>query len=414
MKHKIIILFMGVFSGCCLELSAQNVIKSLDECIRSAMDNNLTLKSGRIAIEKAKDLQGTAINIGKTNFSISQDPVSGGSPDNSLSVSQSFEFPTVYATRLGLLKAETDLEKSRFEVSANELVKEVSSAYYLLLYAKENLHILQEQDSLYNRFLHIASAKFQSGETNRLEMINAERLAGENKIELQKAATDVRNIQLLFQKWLNTDVTIEPRENGLPVADFIFPAGGLDISQTPLHRVYENQLKVNTRDLSLQKQQLLPEFGFLLRNQLLLRGFNPYNMERERFDKGNFMGFEAGVSIPLFFGEQRAKIKAAKREMQLTQVQRENEMLYLQKEYQTVLNEYYKAKTSLDYYMETGNRQADEIKRLSQLSYEKGEIGYVEYIQNLKTAVEIRMQHANAVNTYNQTVILLNFLQGNK
>jgi cobalt-zinc-cadmium resistance protein CzcA len=406
---------MGVFNVFFFTtLSAQNVIKSLDECIRSAIDNNLTLQSGRIAIEKAKDLQGTALNIGKTNFSISQDPVSGGSPDNSMSVSQSFEFPTVYATRLSMLKAETDLERSRFEVTENELIKEVSSLYYLLLHARENLRILQEQDSLYNRFLHIAAAKYQSGETNRLEMINAERLSDENKVELHKAGINVRNIQLLFQKWLNTDETIEPRENGLPVVDFVLPVGGLDISQTPLHRVYENQLKVNVKDLSLQKQQFLPEFGFSLRNQLLLRGFNPYNMERKRFEQGNFMGFEAGVSIPLFFGEQRAKVKAAKREIQLVQVRRENEILYLQKEYQTCLNEYYKAKASLDYYTEKGNRQADEIKRLSELSYEKGEIGYIEYIRNLETAVEIRIRYAVAVNTYNQTVILLNFLQGNK
>ena len=107
------------------------------------MEKNLTMKSGRISIERAKDLQGTAFNIEKTGFSLSQDPTSGGSPDNSISLSQSFDFPTVYTTRSKLLKAETNLERSNLEVTRNELVKEITGTYYQLLYAKENIKILQ-------------------------------------------------------------------------------------------------------------------------------------------------------------------------------------------------------------------------------------------------------------------------------
>ena len=59
-------------------LFGQNTTKSLEECIQWAIDNNLTMKSGRISIERAKDLQGTAFNIDKTSFSLSQDPTSGG------------------------------------------------------------------------------------------------------------------------------------------------------------------------------------------------------------------------------------------------------------------------------------------------------------------------------------------------
>lgn len=84
----------------------------------------------------------------------------------------------------------------------------------------------------------------------------------------------------------------------------------------------------------------------------------------------------------------------------------------MQKQYRTFLNDYYKAKDALDYYRTAGIQQADDISRISQISYEKGEINYIEYIQNLKSAVEIQLQFANAVNDYNQAVILLNYLQG--
>ncbi|GHT40762.1 transporter [Bacteroidia bacterium] len=390
-------------------LRAQTV-KSLDECIRLAMDNNLTLKSGRMAIERAKELQATAFNIDKTGFSMSQDPTAGGSPDNSLSVSQSFAFPTVYTTRHRLLKAETNLEKARLEVLVNELVKEITGAYYQLLHAKENIKILQEQDRIYQQFVFLASAKYHAGETNRLEVMQAERLYNENKMEMQKAGKELQNIQLTLQQWLNTNEIIEPQEDSLPVMAFS-PLHPLDISQTPSNRIYENQLKVSEKNLSLQRQEFLPEFNFALRSQFLLKGFNPYSIERERFEPGNFMGFEVGISLPLFFGEQRAKTRAAQKEVEMLRTEQENALSSLQKEYQTGINAYENAKASVDYYINTGNKQAEEMAIISQLAYEKGEIGYVEYIQNLKTVIEIHLQYANAVNELNRSIIRLNFFE---
>ncbi|SHF44271.1 TolC family protein [Dysgonomonas macrotermitis] len=395
-------------------VSAQGNVSTLDECIRLAMENNLTMKSGRISIERAKDLQGTAFNIEKTGFSLSQDPTSGGSPDNSISLSQDFDFPTVYTTRSKLLKAETNLERSNLEVTRNELVKEITATYYQLLYAKENIKILQDQDNIYSKFLFLASTKFRVGETSRLEQMNAERLYNENKIELQKAEKDYQNIQLTLQRWMNAEVSVSPLESEQPVMEANYPFNSFSAEQTPIGRVMQNQKEVSEKNLNVVKQGYLPSFSFVLKNQFLIKGFNPYDVERERFDKGNFMGFEVGISIPLFFGEQKAKTKVAKKEVEMARVQQEEVAQAMQKQYQMYINDYLKAKNSLDYYTSQGITQADDITRISQISYEKGEIGYLEYIQNLKTAVEIHLQRAKAVNDYNQTIIMLNYIQGNK
>lgn len=395
-------------------LSAQHAVRSLQQCIDSAMVNNLTLKSGRISIERAKTLQGTAFNIDKTTLSLTQDPTSGGSPDNSFSLSQSFDFPTLYGSRHGLLKAETNLERSNLEVSRNELVREISSLYYRLLYARENIRILQEQDSIYRKFLFLANAKLKSGESGRLEQMNAERLYNENEIELQKAAKDYQNIQFALQRWMNSADYVEPSEVSLSVLPTVFLADGFNVGQSPVAEMYANKKTVSEKNLSVVKQGYLPGFNVAVKNQFILKGFNPYDIDRSRYKKGSFMGFEVGVSVPLFFGGQRALTRAAKREVELVRVQQEEALLAIEKEYQTYLNEYAKAKKSLDYYTQQGTRQADEITRISQLSYEKGEINYVEYIQNLKSAVDIHLQYANAINNYNQAIIMLNYIQGNK
>lgn len=88
----------------------------------------------------------------------------------------------------------------------------------------------------------------------------------------------------------------------------------------------------------------------------------------------------------------------------------------MDKEYRNGLNELFRAKKVLDYYTYTaqGNGQGERMSRLSQMSYENGEIGYVEYIQNQQTALDVQLRYADAINDYNQAIIMLNYIKGNK
>ena len=146
-------------------LSAQEKTLTLQKCISMALDNNLDMKAGTVSVGKARDLQGTAFDMEKTSVTLSQDPTSGGSPDNGIKVSQSFEFPTVYAARRKYLKAETAAAQSRLAVTRNEVIRNVSSYYYTLLHQRRTIEILQAQDSVYGRFVSLASAKRKAGET---------------------------------------------------------------------------------------------------------------------------------------------------------------------------------------------------------------------------------------------------------
>jgi heavy metal efflux system protein len=59
-------------------------------------------------------------------------------------------------------------------------------------------------------------------------------------------------------------------------------------------------------------------------------------------------------------------------------------------------------------------KQADEIIRISQVSYGLGEIGYVEYIQNLTQAFTTKLSYLDALNLYNQAIIELNYVNQGK
>lgn len=387
---------------------------TLQECINMALENNLSMKAGAVTVGKARDLQGTAFDMEKTSVTLSQDPTSGGSSDNGITVSQSFEFPTVYAARRKYLKAETVAVQSSLAVTRNEVIRDVSVYYYMLLHDRRAIEVLQAQDSVYGRFVSLASARYKAGEAGNLELINAERIRNENRIEMEKAEKSYRSAMLAFRQLLNTDTVVVPADVSLPVIRQEMPEASVSFEQTPLGGMYAARITASERNLSLAKQGYMPGLSIGLTGQMLIKGFNPYDIERNSFEKGNFMGFEVGMRVPLFWGSQKAKVKAAQRDVELAEISHRQAEQQIDKEYRDGLNELFRAKKVLDYYTAQGNGQGERISRLSQMSYENGEIGYVEYIQNQQTALDVQLRYANAINDYNQAIIMLNYIKGNK
>jgi cobalt-zinc-cadmium resistance protein CzcA len=376
------------------KLNAQEINKSLSECIEIALKNNLQIQSAELDVQQAKALQGTAFNPEKTGISYQQDPLTPDWIDKKVSVTQTFEFPTVYTAQGQLLKQETLLAETSKRVTLNELTKEVSAAYFNSCHALQTVRLLQQQDSLYSDFLQRATLRFKTGETNQLELMNAQNRHQENRLQLNKANADLANSQLLLQKLLNVSVPLGPIEGGKPERAVLSSPLERKLEGTaPILDYYSQQQNVAKAQISVEKNKLLPDI------------FGSYS-----FNDTKLPGFQIGISVPLFFGSNRAKIKAAQIRKAQIDIERQQTEQALQNAYSVQYNEYLKAKESLAYYETAGIVQAGEIAQTAQTAYNLGEIGYMEYIQNMQTAIAIKLQYVDAMNEYNQSIVLLNYL----
>ena len=406
MKKQYIIFSLFLFLP--ILVSAQSRQMTLQEVLAMATERSLTLQHSRMEVDKTRILQGTAFHLDATSVSLSQDPTSGGSPDNAITVSQSFALPSVYSARRSLLKSETSAAQSRLAVSENELRREVSLAFYDLLYAQDVLHIYARQDSIYKNFNRVAEAKLRTGETGRLEQMNAIRLKQENDIKSDIAQRDFLTAQLQLMKWLNTDTLVIPLATA--TNELIFADNS--IADVPLLALAKSQEEVANRQLKLEKRNGLPTFSVGASVQTVIKGFNPYNIDRSAYGGGNFMGFSVGVNIPLTFGAQKARVKATRKEVEMAQLNVRNQEYVLRKTYDAAYNNYVSAHKAYNYYQKIGVPQAREMERISKVSYEYGQIGYVELMQNLQSALEVWKDFADATRQYNKAIVELNYLQG--
>ena len=151
--------------------------------------------------------------------------------------------------------------------------------------------------------------------------------------------------------------------------------------------------------MKAEKNKLLPDLTLGYFN-----GSNAYAGAR------NYQGFEVGLGLPLFFGEQRAKVKAGKFAMEATSALQDHYF----RQYNNRASE---LKAGLEKYMEAieqyehaGKHLAAELLRSSQLSYAAGEIDFFRFAQSIDRAVEIQIEHLGNLYKYNGLVLEINYL----
>ena len=392
--------------ACCLpEVDAQ----SLAECIETALANNIDVMVADLQVQRARRMEGSYFEMEPTELSLSQDPTSGGSPDNALTLSQKIDFPTVYGTRRKLLKAETQVEERKLRLTESELSRDVSVAYSKLLFWQHVETLLCGNDSVLSEFVRTADIRYKNGETNRLELMNAQQMKAENSIKLREAQDEKTAVTILLQQLMNTTEQVVATDDYLCVQ----PTGeAYSFAATPQGQLLESEQVLSESELGYIRQGMMPSFNVGLRHQLVISGINPYDVDRSRFDKGNWMGFEVGVAFPLFYGSQKARKSAARLNVDIARTRRELAERKSSSELLIAENAVKSARRSYDYYQTEGFPAAKEIRRLSRIEYGAGEISYVEHVQNLSMALAVEMDNAKAIDDLNQAVIKLNYIKG--
>lgn len=379
---------------------------TLEQCFQLADKQNLTLQAGRKSIERAKIMEGTAWDVDKTEIAFGQNPASSGDTDNALAFSQGIEFPTVYTARRGQLKAETQAEKSRLGVTNQQIKLEIASAYYAMLYQTHRLSILQRQDSILDRYCDVAEKRYKAGEARQLEFLTAERLRNENHLEMVNVKSEAENKQMELMALLNTDQPVLPAESYLIALESPI-SGTFNYQQTADAQYQQDRLKALDKEVKCAKTGYAPSLSLTVRTQALISSWDPYHIDRQRFTEGNFFGFEIGVGVPLFYGATKAKVKAARKDREVAELEMQQDRREKERDYRLGYNRFQNAAKRMAYYNGENISKAKDIVRLSTAEYESGEISYVEYANALQEAIDMGMKHADVINEYNEAALAL-------
>ncbi|TCD00841.1 CusA/CzcA family heavy metal efflux RND transporter [Pedobacter psychroterrae] len=404
----ILLLLIGIFTQ--FDVRAQQKVISADTAIALALKNNLLIKSSELAVKQSRYLEKSAFDPGKTNFNLSQDPSSGGGNDNSLGVSQSFAWPGLYKNQKKVYQAQTDLMQKSGNYTKAEVIRDTRLAYYGYLFSMHALKVLKQQDSIYQNFIKKSELRFKVGETSNLELITARNKYQEVQALKQAAVADLRMEYLNLKQLMNMEMEFTVQDKALPLLQ---PDAHEETDSGSLAEVYKQQIAVAKAKIGLERSKKMPDFTIGYAQQLVIRSFDPANLNRDYTPGTRIAGIQFGVGIPIFNNAGRARVNSEKVALQIAETDYLRMRHQLNIQYEREMQNYLKHKSMADYYTSEGLKQADEQLRIAQISYDLGEIGYIEFIQNMALAVQGKLAYLQVVQQLNESVIRLQFLKGN-
>ncbi|RZL15148.1 MAG: hypothetical protein EOO89_14470 [Pedobacter sp.] len=169
---------------------------------------------------------------------------------------------------------------------------------------------------------------------------------------------------------------------------------------------------VDIRDAELKSEQAkwLPDFTIGYFNQSLIGTQTVNGAERNFTSSDRFTGFQLGVSFPLWFRPQAARIQVSRLQANAAQAALDRDKAILASRISSALEQYRQHLQFLQFYEQSALRQANLISRQATKAYKAGEADYLEYLQALERAFTIHQEYLDALHQYNLSVIEIEYL----
>ncbi len=394
--------------------NAQQRVLTLQQAVDEALKNNGNIKSANYSIDLQKALRRSAVNIDKTNITISQGQINSINYDNNLNISQRIEYPTVYKNQLRL--ADERIKGSQYQLAVNQLdlANNVKAAYYQFVYYINKRQLLYAQDTLYSNLVKASAARYRTGETNLLEKATSETQSLEIKNKIQQNESDILIAKQQLKVLLNTRDDITVADTLITKRNIEMPTDSNVIAAHPILKYLQQQIEINKKETDVQRAKRLPDFLAGYTNQSF-RGIQNVNGVNQKFTGlDRFNSFQVGVAIPLLPGGYKSKINAAKINEQIAATKLEYEQTVLGGQLNILLQQYYKHKSAVSYYETTALPQADLIINNALKGFKSGDLPYQQYQQSLAIALKIKTDYIEAIYQYNQSALAIESIIGIK
>lgn len=407
------VLIVGISVFSVTDVSAQgtarNHIIDVNEAIKIGLNNNGSIQNSRTDIELTQLERKSAFNIDKIDVGIQYGQINSFESDVSYNVNQRFEFPTVYSARRKLATEKVEGSKLQLVSNENRLKLEIREAWNQLSYLQEMKGLYATQDSIYVKFLKVATLRYQLEATSYMEKVAAETKSMEIKNVISINEANIEIYENLLNVLLNDSVEYTYRPKSFEEISLVEQDSSA-VGNNPKLLFAIQQIEIAKAKRKVESSKMLPDISLGYFNQSMIGSRTSNNNIAASSDR--FSGISAGVSIPLFYGSYKANIKKEKLKQQMAETNATYYRSVLEGRFEQQLKVVFKHQGSLYYYENKAIPQSDLILNNAQKSIENGAINYIEYFQNVNQALDLKFGYLETLSSYNQSVIQLQYIIG--
>lgn len=376
---------------------SQPKVLTLDDAVNLALSNHPIAKNASLNVDAAKTGKNRAFTLESTEFAWEHGQINSPEKDDRFSITQNLGSPLTHYQRGRWYRNELELSQVSQKITQKQLISGVKEAYFRWVHQISINNLIQQQAELYEEFFRIAQLNFELGESNLLEKTMAETKYAESQRKLLTSQEQLKIAVNYLNRFIYSEEPYQPGIQELDLYSIKFPADQTDKFYPFTFKDYfQKQVNQKTIALGLEKSYFFPEIS---------AGYFHQSIQPLK----NMKGFQIGLSVPLWFPPQAAKVKEARINQEIAV----NEATLRTYELEQTIDD---LKIKLDqefinviYFRENALAQADLLLRMATLKLQKEEIEYTEYLQSITEAMKIKEEYLNSILNYNLTAIELEY-----
>ena len=367
------------------------------EATEAALKNSAALRASGLVIRQNNELLKSAKNI-KNPDVIMESPTG---VFYTIAVTQTLDYPTVYKKQSLLQKQQIVLAEKEKGVTENDIKFRVKSQYLILQYSEALVKLFRIEDSLYQQINQNSARQFEAGQIDYLGKSFAENQFGEvrNKLNQSQADVQTNSRQLQQLMGITDNITTNTLQKDGTISAVNFEEN--NFADNPSISVFKQSEIINKSLIELEKAKALPG---------LIVGYFNQGLR----DTPAYLRFRVGLSVPLWQGQYKSRIKAAQTGFEIAQERTNAQKQAISVDLQQAIGDNQKYKQALDYYETKGLKQSEEIITTATRLFKAGQNDYVSFLRTLNDAYTIRQRYIEALRNYNQTQLNINYLLGNQ
>jgi len=377
----------------------QDEIKTItiQELVELVKENHPALKNAKLSIDAAKKQKQGVIDFAPTEFSYQNGQINSEIIDWSFEINQNFGSLLSHYQNGKLQNQMLALSEKEYLIVEKQTIIQAKALWFKWIMLINQAKIIQEKVRLNSEFLRIATLKYELGETNLLEQITAETEYASSRNEVLKITEQLILAENNIKQMIGEDQNLLPDNDSLAL--YLLPASessNVRFNNTILLDYYENIYQAENQKWKVEKSKYFPEISAGYFNQQI-------------DNVGGFSGWSVGLSIPLWFLPQHARVQSAKIEKQKSLNVFDYQKYNVNKEIENLVVQLDQIQNDLLYYNESALKKATLLKNTATVQFEKEEIDYLEFLQSIKMALEIEMNYLETIYRYNETALKLEF-----
>ena len=395
-KAAVAVLFFACFFADPTTATAQQL--SLQQAVQHALMHHPSMAISQLRLEQQNATLGKALTLGPTQVMYSRGQLNTEVQDYQWQLQQRFRFPTAYWQQLQLYRSEVDRAELQHLLDRIQLEAAVHMAWWEWRYQQSRSELYRSLDALAERFVRSAEKRFQSGQISGLERSRARSDLEKWRLMAQGVESELEIARLDLMQWIASDSLELPVEAKMDQDPLPF-AGSIDPSSYPQLALQRQRSESAERSYRLSRSGYLPD---------LMIGYFNQSLERVTGQQG----IQLGISVPLFFWEQRSDALVARKEHQLQQARIEEVKRRVASEEKQLWSELEWLQAALNWYDDSGAQTAKEMQRYAEKAFELGALDLPAHWQGLLDAQKIREDHLKNLRDFNQTSVRIQYLRG--